>query len=127
MYLFSPGVTNHNHLRRGGAPAGPGTPPPPRRPSRLADRPASTTAPPRRPHATPARPDDRPPLHLDHQRDRPVVDQLDIHVRAEAPPPRAAPLAKPLIQDPRVLPRRSRHVAGPVASPRVAVQRELAH
>src|SRR6187200_2715139 len=60
-------------------------------------------------------------LELDQQRDRAVVDELDLHARAEHAPPRSQSLAHARVERLGVLGPRGRDVGRPVALARVAV------
>src|SRR4051794_36172956 len=64
-------------------------------------------------------------LDLDQQGHRPVVDQLDLHQRAEHAAARAQAIAHALVERLGVLRARGGDVGGPVALARVAVEREL--
>src|SRR3954469_11243273 len=64
-------------------------------------------------------------LDLDQQGHRAVVDQLDLHERAEHPAVRAEALAHPPVERLGVLGPRRGDVRGAVALARVAVEREL--
>src|SRR5260370_26725894 len=64
---------------------------------------------------------------LEHERDGTVVDELDVHVRAEAPALRLRAFAKAFVQQLRLLCGRGGDEARAVAAGGIAVERELAH
>ena len=63
---------------------------------------------------------------LEQQRDRPIVDERDRHVRAEHAAPGLGALAEALVELLGLLRARGVHEARPIPAPRIAVEGELA-